>query len=86
MSRPPQYETDELALALHGGSAVARRSLSLLRRQLQAAGFWVAVALPFLHVPLLLSGLDTATDTWLFVALISLNLLALVIGHGYRPE
>jgi hypothetical protein len=86
MSRPPQYETNELTLALHGGSAVARRSLSLLRRQVQAAGFWVAVAMPFLHVPLLLSGLDTATDTWLFVALISLNLLALVIGHGYRPE
>jgi hypothetical protein len=86
MSRPPQYETNELVLALQGGSTVARRSLSVLRRQLQAAGFWTAVALPFLHVPLLLSGLDTPSDTWLFVALISLNLLALLIGHGYDPD
>lgn len=86
MSRPPQYGTNELSLALRSGSALARRSLSILHQQVQAAGFWTAVVLPFLHVPLLLSGLDTATDTWLFVALIALNLLALVVGHGYSPE
>lgn len=86
MSRPPQYETNDLMLALQGGSTVARQSLSVLRQQVQVAGFWTAVVLPFLHVPLLLSGLETATDTWLFVALIALNVLALVVGHGYRPE
>lgn len=86
MSRPPQYETNELPRPRIRGSNVARRSLSLLHRQVQAASFWTAVILPFLHVPLLLSGLDTTTDTSVFVALITLNLLALVLGHGYSPE
>lgn len=86
MSRPPQYETNELARPRSRGSNVARRSLSLLHRQVQATGFWTAVVLPFLHVPLLLSGLETTTETSLFVALIAVNLLALVVGHGYSPE
>jgi hypothetical protein len=86
MSRPPQYETNELARPRFRGSNVARQGLSLLHRQVQAVGFWTAVALPFLHVPLLLSGLETTTETSLFVALIAVNLLALVVGHGYSPE
>lgn len=46
-------------------------------------GFWAAVALPFLHIPLLLSGLETAPETFAFLALFTINVVALVLGHPY---
>lgn len=85
MSRPPQYETNDLSLVLYRGSNAARRSLSWLRRPIQATGFWVAIALPFLHVPLLLSGLETGSETALFLFLLGLNTLALLLGRDYAP-
>jgi hypothetical protein len=52
-------------------------------KPLQILGFWSAVALPFLHIPLLLSGLETAPDTFAFLALFSVNVLALLLGHPH---
>lgn len=49
-------------------------------------GFWTAVALPFLHIPLLLTGLEGAADTVVFLALFALNVLALVVGHGHGSK
>jgi hypothetical protein len=46
-------------------------------------GFWAAVALPFLHIPLLLSGLESTPETLAFLALFSINVVALVLGHPY---
>jgi len=63
--------------------APLRRAASLVRRQLRIAGFWAAVCLPFLHVPLLVTGLDSTGDAVAFVALLAANLLALVVGHGH---
>ncbi|GAB3673462.1 hypothetical protein [Halopiger thermotolerans] len=48
--------------------------------------FWGAILLPFLHVPLLLSGLATAFDTAVFLGLLSLNLVALYVGHAYEEH
>lgn len=47
------------------------------------AGFWAAVALPFLHLPLLLSGIETSVEATAFVSLVAANVLALVVGHQH---
>jgi hypothetical protein len=65
---------------------VLPRSRSVTRsvlRPVRFLGFWSAVALPFLHIPLLLTGLNGAPETFAFLALFVLNVLALVVGHGH---
>ncbi|RQG92959.1 hypothetical protein EA462_01710 [Natrarchaeobius halalkaliphilus] len=61
-----------------------------LRRSLkgpaQFLSFWVAIALPFVHVPLLSRGLGDPRVTLAFFTLLVLNVLALYVGHGYNRE
>ncbi|WP_266078027.1 hypothetical protein [Haladaptatus caseinilyticus] len=47
-------------------------------------GFWTAVALPFLYMPLLVTGLDTPGQLQTFLILLTLNLIALLVGHRHR--
>jgi hypothetical protein len=54
----------------------------LLAAPLRFVGFWAAVVMPFLYLPLLLGGLDSG-ETTVFVSLLLLNLAALVTGHEY---
>ncbi|SNZ05580.1 hypothetical protein SAMN06269185_0896 [Natronoarchaeum philippinense] len=49
-------------------------------------GFWSAVALPFLHVPLLATGLEGSQQTVTFLSLLALNLLALLVGYPHRQR
>ncbi len=56
-----------------------------VRRPLEAVGFWTAVVLPFLYLPLLADGF-TGNDPLAFGALLALNVAALVVGHGYRRD
>jgi hypothetical protein len=49
---------------------------------LRFVGFWLAVALPFLYLPLLVGGLS-GSQLEVFVGLLGLNVLALLFGHGY---
>jgi len=55
-------------------------------RPARRVAFWVAVALPFLLVALLARGLSNGTDTLAFLALIVVELVALVLGHSHRRE
>jgi len=61
------------------------RRLRAAAAPLRTVGFWAAVALPALHVPLLLAGLDTTGEAVAFAGLVALNCLALWLGHGYDP-
>lgn len=54
----------------------------LVAAPLRFVGFWAAVALPFLYVPLLLGGLQ-GSETLAFGLLLATNALALVVGHGH---
>ncbi|WP_254663274.1 hypothetical protein [Haladaptatus sp. W1] len=49
-------------------------------------GFWAAVMLPFLYVPLLVNGLDTAGQQQTFFLLLLSNVVALVFGHRHRER
>ena len=56
-----------------------------LARPLEFVGFWAAVALPFLYVPLLVqTRLQTPAETAIFLALLGLNVVALIVGHSYK--
>lgn len=55
-----------------------------LVRPIQIIAFWTAIALPFLHIPLLLYGLETTAELYTFFGLVALNLVALFVGHGYN--
>jgi hypothetical protein len=50
---------------------------------LEAGAFWAAIALPFVHTPLLATGIDTTGTLGAYVALLLCNVVALVAGHGY---
>jgi len=52
----------------------------------RGVAFWTAIALPFLYVPLLVSGLNTGSTRAAFVALVACNAVALYVGHTYRGE
>lgn len=54
-----------------------------LLEPVQGVAFWAAIALPFVQVPLLLSGLGESTTLVAFLALLAINVLALYVGHTY---
>lgn len=45
-------------------------------------GFWVAVVLPFIYLPLLFTGLGDATMT-AFVLLLAAHVVSLLLGREY---
>ncbi|WP_224449800.1 hypothetical protein [Haloprofundus salilacus] len=47
------------------------------------AAFWLAVALPFCQLALLVDGL-AGDRSLVLAALVGVNVLALVVGHNYR--
>lgn len=52
----------------------------------QFLSFWIAIALPFVHLPLLAQGLGDPTATLTFFILLAVNVVALYLGHGYNQE
>lgn len=78
MSSPPITDPRSLRKALGGGSITER-----VVRPVKRLAFWTAVVLPFLQLPLLATGLDSRPLTLAFVALVALNVSALLIGHPY---
>lgn len=56
-----------------------------LRAPVVALAFWAAIALPFLHVPLLLlTGLNQPAEATAFGTLLVANLFAIYVGHSHR--
>lgn len=58
----------------------------MLLQPIEAVGFWAAVGLPFIYVPLMLRGLDTATIQLTVAVLIAIHVLALVLGRHYNTD
>ena len=68
------------------GSVLERLGVDSLASQIRMVSFWMAVALPFLHVPLLFRGLGGPSETLTFLGLLALNLVALLVGHPHNSE
>lgn len=58
--------------------------LPWLWTSLQRVGFWAAVVIPFLYIPLLFTGIETLSEVVVFVVLIALNAVSLVVGHPHH--
>ncbi|WP_135830063.1 hypothetical protein [Halorussus halobius] len=57
-----------------------------LTTPIEAAGFWAAIALPFLYVPLLLTGISSQAELLTFLGLLALNVAALLAGHDHNRD
>ena len=78
MSSPPI--TDQLTAP----ADLSERSLvELFTGPLKRLAFYAAIVLPFLHLPLLATGLQSETVTIAFGTLLVLNVAALAVGHYY---
>ncbi len=51
---------------------------------IRIAGFWTAIVLPFLYVPLLVTGLSNSGEVTAFLGLLGVNLLALYVGRSHH--
>lgn len=86
MSSPSiKHETGSVAGESADGSLRGWFADQLVDR-LYAVGFWTAVVLPFLHVPMLATGLDTGSEVLTFLALLALNALALLVGYPHNQS
>lgn len=64
----------------------SRFAVSTLSRPVEAIAFWSAIALPFLYLPLLVSGLGSAAQFTAFLALLAIHAVAIVGGHWYNRD
>lgn len=57
-----------------------------LKTRLEGVAFWTAVVLPFIHLPLLATGLDSASVAVAFAALLAVNVVAVVLGQPHHAD
>ncbi|ACV12191.1 hypothetical protein Huta_2023 [Halorhabdus utahensis DSM 12940] len=74
------------SLADHTPPTEAQSVQRHLLEPVQGVAFWASIALPFVQVPLLLSGLREWTTLAAFLALLALNVFTLYVGHTYGRE
>lgn len=90
MSRPSPFHNEQAPDASDNRSGprslLSRFDTSSVTAPIRMISFWMAVALPFLHVPLLLRGLSDPSQTLTFLGLLALNLVALLVGHSYNAD
>ena len=63
----------------------SRINLEIVLKPVRATSFYAALALPLAYVPLLVSGLESVSQTTTFALLLGLHVLALAVGHGHHP-
>jgi hypothetical protein len=78
----PRERLARLREAVETTSVPLRSGARLVATPVRFVAFWLAIALPFLYVPLLYGGL-TGEQTTVFGSLLALNAVALLVGHGH---
>ncbi len=81
----PRPSRSDLLPAVDGRESIEQVTRTILA-PLRAVAFWLAVALPFLYVPLLFTGLSDTTAITAFLILLGANVVALLLGHSYLSE
>jgi|GEM_PF-686496 len=76
MSPPTAHENDRFGTSLD--------PLTYVRKPVEVVGFWAAVVLPFLYVPLFASGLKSEDAMVAFAVLVALHVVALVAGRNHK--
>ena len=60
------------------------RTVPNVASEIRKAGFWGAIVLPFLYLPLLVFGLNSWLHSTIFLVVLVVNLAALYVGHYHR--
>lgn len=60
--------------------------IGTLLRPIEALGFWAAIGLPFVYMPLVLTGTETTTEQAAVGILIVAHVIALFVGRHYRAD
>lgn len=84
-STVPRKHVVRLREALETTPNAVRFGLKLVTYPVQFAAFWLAVALPFIYLPLLYGGVQ-GEQAAVFGTLLALNAAALVVGHGHSRD
>jgi len=79
-------EAGEATAGRHRLAALYDQYRGVFTTPLEVVGFWSAVALPFLYMPLLLTGISSQAELLTFLGLLVLNLAALLAGHDHRRD
>lgn len=58
----------------------------VIREPIAGVAFWASIALPFLYLPLLATGLGSVELKVAFAVLLVVNVLTLLVGHSYRND
>lgn len=77
--------TNELRSTLRDAGSVVRRRDGVVE-PVRRLAFWMAVALPFLYLPMLVIGFQSTAELTAFVVLLCCNGVALLIGHPYMRD
>ena len=81
MSTPSRSALTEAAT-----DAVTTPRPATVLKPLEVVGFWAAVALPFLYLPLVVAGPSTAAEQTALASMMLAHALALVLGHRHRAD
>lgn len=81
---PMSSSTPSIADAGSHADAQPAQARRLLLEPVRGVAFWTAIALPFVQLPLLISGLEEPSTALAFLALLAVNVFALYVGHAYR--
>lgn len=90
MSSPPATHDSRASTASDSAERQDRSRGTLerisptLAKPIRRIGFWIAIVLPVVYVPFLVTGLSTASETVWFLGLLTVNLVALYVGHAYH--
>lgn len=76
---------NDLRTALNRAGTVLQPGESVLS-PVRVLAFWIAVALPFLYLPLLVTGLENTATMSAFLALLAANAVTLYVGHSHRCD
>jgi hypothetical protein len=83
---PSSPSRTELRSILSDSSLLSFDSGTDLKSGITSVAFWTAIVLPFLHLPLLATGLESTSVLVAFAALLALNVVAVVLGQPYGRD
>ena len=83
MSSPSRSALAEVASNVDVDSAPG---YATLLKPFEVVGFWSAVVLPFLYVPLVVNGPNTTGEQTALAGLVLLHIVALLLGHRHRSD
>lgn len=79
MSSPSTTAHEGSPLEGYGG-------VGTLLRPVETLGFWAAVGLPFIYMPIILTGLGTSGEQLAAAVLIAVHVLALFVGRHHNAD